>query len=105
MSEHKAWNQRVAMCVYVSEPCFARLAYAYYPHLDVTVNGKPAVPLQTAGRFIALRLDAGEHRIVLEPRLSPLRRWLLIVDVGLLIAGALVVILARRNRSFSAGRV
>jgi hypothetical protein len=104
VSEHRVWNQRMEMRVYVSEPCFARLAYAYYPYLDMTVDGRPAVPLQTAGRFIALRLEAGEHRIVLAPRLSPLRRGLLAVDMGLLIAGAVVVYRARRRRSQSTGR-
>ena len=81
--EHRVWNQRVEMLVRTSSPCFARLAYAYYPNLSVTVNGDKVVPYQTAGRFIAVRLGEGEHRIVLKPVLSPLRRGLLALNIGL----------------------
>ncbi len=81
--EHRAWNQRVEMLIRTSSPCFARLAYAYYPYLSVTVNDKKVVPYQTAGRFIALRLGEGEQHIVLEPVLSPLRRGLLILNLAM----------------------
>ncbi len=94
--EHNVWNQRVELRVRVSEPCFARLAYAHYPYLGVTVNGQSVVPYQTAGRFVALRLEAGEHRIVLEPHLSPIRCGLLTLDLALL---ALAVALLIRERS------
>ena len=86
--QHKVWNQRVEMRVKVSADCFARLAYAHYPYLSVRVNGTEVTPYVTAGRFIALRLNAGEHEIVLEPFLSPLRRGLLALDIGLLALGA-----------------
>lgn len=81
--EHRVWNQRVELSIRTSSPCFARLAYAYYPHLNVTVNGNRVVPYQTAGRFIAVRLSEGEHRILLEPVLSPLRRGLLILNIAI----------------------
>ena len=84
--EHRTWNQRVEMVIRTSSPCFARLAYAYYPYLSVTVNGKKVTPYQTAGGFIALRLSEGEHRIELEPVLSPLRRGLLGLSLSILAA-------------------
>ena len=84
--EHRTWNQRVEILVRTSSPCFARLAYAYYPYLSVTVNSKKVVPYQTSGRFIAVRLNEGEHRIVLEPVLSPLRRGLLILNLAMIVA-------------------
>ena len=84
--EHRTWNQRVEILVRTSSPCFARLAYAYYPHLSVTVNGNKVVPYQTAGRFIAVRLNEGEQRIVLKPVLSPLRRGLLVLNIALVAA-------------------
>ena len=90
--DHRVWNQRVEMRVRVSSASFARLAYAYYPYLKVSVDGKEVVPFQTAGRFIALELEEGEHRVVLEPVLSPLRRALLALDIVLLAAGALVYV-------------
>ncbi|MCZ6633818.1 MAG: 6-pyruvoyl-tetrahydropterin synthase-related protein [bacterium] len=83
--EHRVWNQRVELRLKTSEPCFARLAYGFYPYLEITVNGQSVEPLQTVGRFIALKLDRGEHHIILNPRLSPLRRTLLGIDIALLI--------------------
>jgi hypothetical protein len=95
---HRAWNQRVELRVRITGPCFARLAYAYYPYLRVTVDGEGVRAMPTAGRFIALRLEAGEHTILLEPYLSPLRRALLGVDLVLLAVGALVLVRQRRSR-------
>jgi hypothetical protein len=85
MLVHRVWNQRVELEMRVSAACFVRLAYSYYPHLRVEVDGLEVEPLQTGGRFIALPLEEGKHRIVLEPQLSPLRRVLLCIDVLLLV--------------------
>ena len=94
--EHRVWNQRVVLRIHTSSPCFARLAYAYYPYLRVLVNGHPVEPLRTADEFIALRLEGGEHEIVLEPYLSPLRRTLLVVNIVLL---ALAVLFKFRQKN------
>ncbi len=96
--EHRVWNQRVELRIRTSSPCFARLSYAYYPHLRVTVNGQEVAPLQTAGRFIALRLSGGEHQIVLDPVLSPLRRGLLTLNLVLLAAAAFAWVYTRRTK-------
>jgi hypothetical protein len=96
---HRVWNQRVELRLRVSDPCFARLAYAYYPHLRVSVDGRTAPAMPTAGRFIAVKLDAGEHTLVLEPRLSPLRKALLGLNLLLLAAGAFVLIRQRSRRA------
>ena len=77
ITEHRVENQRVIIAAETSAPCFARLAYAYYPYVDVLVNGTKIQPLQTVGGFIALELGRGRQRIELVPRLSPLRRGLL----------------------------
>ena len=82
---HRVWNQRVELEMRVSAACFVRLAYSYYPHLRVEVDGLEVEPLQTGGRFMALPLEEGKHRIVLEPQLSPLRRALLCIDALLLV--------------------
>ncbi len=88
---HRVWNQRVELVVRASAACFARLAYTAYPHQRITLNGRDLRPYTTAGRFVALKLGPGESRIVLEPTLSPLRFALLIVDVVLLLAAAVVL--------------
>ena len=61
-------------------------------------------PLQTAGRFMALPLDAGEHDIVIEARLSPLRRgFLALAAVSLVMALVLVFREHRNYRAKAAG--
>ena len=82
---HQVWNQRAEIDVEVSADAFARLAYAYYPYLQVRVNGQVVEAMRTTEGFICLRLGPGSHTISLEPRLSPLRRALLVLDLILLI--------------------
>ncbi|MXZ11799.1 MAG: hypothetical protein F4Y79_20460 [Gemmatimonadetes bacterium] len=99
---HVVRHQQVQMKVAISEACYARLSYAYFPYLHITVDGTPVEPLETAGRFIALPLDAGEHDIVIQARLSPLRRGLIgFSSVMLLVALALVFIEQKRKSSGS----
>ena len=86
---HEVWNQRVLYHVRVTEPCFARLAYAHYPYLGVYVNGERKTPLKTVGGFVALKLDAGVHKIELRPHLSSLRQFLLTLDVLILIGAGI----------------
>lgn len=100
--EHRVENQRVDLRVRVSASCYARLSYSYFPFVQLTVDGRPVQPLETAGHFIALPLDQGEHRIVLVPRLSPLRRGLLWLDLLMLVSA--VVIWMRGKRPFSLRR-
>ena len=89
--EHRLWHERVEMRVRVNAACFARLAYAYYPHLQVYVDGIEVEPLQTAGRFMALHLPPGEHEIRIEAGLSPLRVSLLALGAMLCMIGAFAV--------------
>ena len=94
---HDVWNERVDLQVRTSGACFARLAYAYYPFLEVRVDGVPVEIWQTAGGFIALELKAGEHRIELLPRLSPWRRFLLALNGILLVLGGVACWYERRR--------
>ena len=55
------------------------------------------MPLQTAGRFIALRLDEGDHTIVLETHLSPLRLGLMALTAVIFMAASILWILQRRR--------
>ena len=101
---HVVRHQEVEMNVEVSADCYARLAYAYYPYLQVTIDGKPVRPLQTAGRFMALPLEAGEHVITIKAGLSPLRRGLLVLAaVSLVVALVLVFREQRNNQADAAG--
>ena len=94
---HVVRHQRVEMKVDISEACYARLSYAYFPYLQITVDGTPVQPLETAGRFIALPLEAGEHEIVIQARLSPLRRGLLGFG-GVMLLGTLGLVFMEQKR-------
>ncbi len=95
---HVVGRQEVEIKVAVSAKCYARLAYAYFPYLQVRVDGKPVRPLQTAGRFMALPLDAGEHDIVIKARLSPLRRSFLVLAAVSLVMALVLVFREHRNK-------
>ncbi|HCR16049.1 MAG TPA: hypothetical protein DIU35_01080 [Candidatus Latescibacteria bacterium] len=97
--EHKLWNQRVEMAVNTTEECYARLAYSYYPHIMVTINGEEATALKTAGNFICLKLTAGLNRIVIEPKLSSLRANLFAIDLMLFAIGLAAIGYERLRRS------
>lgn len=96
--DHRVTNASVRIHAEVDAPCFARLAYAHYPDLRVTVNGRDVETFETAGRFAAIRLDAGVHDIEITAPLSLLRRaflWLNILSVAAYLA---FVIQRRRKR-------
>ena len=95
---HRVDHQQVEMRIAVSARCHARLAYGYWPHLQVTVDGKPVQPMETAGRFMAIPLDAGVHDVVIRARLSPLRKSLLLL-AGACLAGALILVFRERGET------
>ena len=95
--EHRVYNQRVSLTLQTSAACYARLAYAHYPDLQVTVNGREVEALQTAGYFIALPLNAGRQQIEITARLSPLRQATLLLDLVLLCCGAAWIWTERRK--------
>ncbi len=96
--EHTVRMQRVDMKLRVTEACFARLAYSFFPHLRVAVDGREVAPLRTAGGFMAVHLEAGEHDVTLEAELSPLRRVLLAVNLLYLTATAYLFVGNRRRK-------
>ncbi len=101
---HVVRHQQVQMKVAISEACYARLSYAYFPYLQITVDGTPVEPLETAGRFIALPLEAGEHDIVIQARLSPLRRGLIGFSVVMLL-GTLALAFMEHKQKPSGSRL
>ena len=85
---HEVWDQRVEIEATVSERCFARLSYAYFPSLNIRVNGKVVEAMQSSGGFLVVPLEAGENRIEIAAELSPLRRLLLGIDLMLILGTA-----------------
>jgi hypothetical protein len=79
---HRVFHDRVELQVTLSAPAALRLAYGWWPHTQVLVNGDRADAFETADRFTALYLERGTHIVVLQPRLSTLRRlWLSLAAV------------------------
>ena len=99
---HKVENQQVELEVEVDQACFARLAYAHYPYLRVLVGGREVQALPTAGGFIAVELPPGRHEIELVPYLSPLRKAMLGLLVGLAGVSGVVIGQWRSSRKRSA---
>jgi hypothetical protein len=67
-------HERVELQLTVNAGCFARLAYSYYPELDVRMDGISVPFWETADHFILVRLTPGAHRIVIVPTTTRLRR-------------------------------
>ncbi|MFT5374450.1 MAG: hypothetical protein ACI906_001269 [Candidatus Latescibacterota bacterium] len=102
VSVHEVWNERVRLQLRVNAACFVRLAYAYYPFIEVNVDGRMVEAWQTAGGSIAIKLEAGEHVIELIPRLSSWRRGLLLLDGILLLGGGWWCFRDRRRKRLAA---
>jgi hypothetical protein len=100
--EHRVWPQAVSIRLRASADCVVRLSYGWYSDLEVLVDRVPMRPWRTAGHAMALPLNAGEHHIEIQARLSPLRRGLLMMDVLLVLGMAAVALRqaqTRRQRS------
>ena len=96
-------QERVDLQIAVNQDCYARLAYSYYPELEVLIDGAPSRVWETADHFLLVRLVAGRHSIQIAPRTTSLRTitgavsgsaWLIAVAALLLAA-----VLRRRNRN------
>jgi hypothetical protein len=85
----KQTEDRVELQVAVSGDCFARLAYSYYPELQVRVDGAPVPDWETADHCVLIRLLAGSHAIVIEPRTTPVRRITMWVSAAVLVLSLL----------------
>jgi len=97
VGSHHVWHQRVELDLRVTAPCYARLAYTYFPALEIRVNNQLVKPLRTAAGFICLPLEAGPNHIVMQARLSPLRKALLGLDCALLILGICALYWSRKK--------
>ena len=96
---HRVWHQRVELDLRVTAASYVRLAYTYFPALEIRVNNRPVEPLCTAAGFICLPLAAGPNHIAIQARLSPLRKALLWLDGALLVLGIAALVWSRKKRS------
>lgn len=60
---------------------YGRLAFSYFPYLDVRLDGKKTKFFRDAMHCIVTPLPAGEHVISIHGRASPLRRWTFVLSL------------------------
>ena len=69
----------------LNREAFVQVSWAYYPHLEVRLDGDIITPSETALGMIGFAAGEGTHDLTITARLSPLRRGLN------LLAGAVLV--------------
>jgi hypothetical protein len=99
--DHHVWVDRTSFRFTVSHDSYARLAYSYYPYLDVQLDGEPIDYFSTAEGFIGLTVPAGEHTIRISGRSSPLRKGLLVMVIVVFGCCAALIVRQKWFRSAS----
>jgi hypothetical protein len=94
--DHAVRAQQVDLRVRTASHCFARLAYGYFPFVEIRVDGALVQPRVSSAGFVVLELQEGEHDIELRPRLSTLRASLLWMSL-LLVCGITGFYIRRRG--------
>jgi hypothetical protein len=94
---HTVRAQRVDLRVRTASRCFARLAYGHYPYVEILVDGARVQPRVSSAGFVIIELDAGEHDILLLPRMSILRASLLWSSLLIVLGSTACYIRSRRS--------
>jgi len=96
--EHNEGHSWVKIRYACSEAGYALLAYSYYPYNVVAIDGRSSSTFRAAMNLIAVRVPKGEHTLVMEARVSPLRRSLFAVSlVGVLACTVCLCFTTYRN--------
>lgn len=90
-------------------PSYAQLSFAYFPYLDVRLDGQPLAFARSAFNLLVVELPAGRHVVTIEARVSPLRYKAFLITLAatclvLLMPGGILAWLAggtRPSRIFS----
>jgi uncharacterized membrane protein YfhO len=90
----EAWNSRTINLI-VPHPGYLVLAYTYYPGWHATVDGHPTEILRANYAFMALRLEPGEHQVVLHYRPLSLALGTLISGLAVLLIISIIMLLPR----------
>jgi hypothetical protein len=94
ISLREAWNSRTINLI-VPQPGYLVLAYTYYPGWHATVDGHPTEILRANYAFMALRLEPGEHQVVLHYRPLSLALGTLISGLAVLLIISIIMLLPR----------
>ena len=90
LNDYKVGLRGVSLSVSSDRPAWVQLAHPWFPATDVRVNGQAAEPLTGALNLMVLRVQAGDTRIELLPRLTQARSLALQVS-GTALLGTLAV--------------
>ncbi len=97
VSDHQMESQYVRIEYDVSAPAYLQLSYAYYPFLNVLIDGQPVSTFATSFGLIGLESPEGVHTIEIVPYLSRLRRIVGIVNITSLILLIVLWILSSKK--------
>jgi 4-amino-4-deoxy-L-arabinose transferase-like glycosyltransferase len=86
-----------------SRACWLMLKSTFHPGWRATLDGKPVETHMLAPSFIGVAVEPGSHRATLTYEPGGLRRWLLVVGLGVILLAAVVE--WQRARLRSAGRL
>jgi hypothetical protein len=97
-------HERVDLTLEVNRECYARLAWSYYPELQVVDNGAAIATWETADHFLLVRLSAGRHTIVIQPTTTPLRRSCGLLSTISLVSAVMLLVGTRIRRRATPAR-
>lgn len=83
---HTMRSQLVQLDYTLSAPAYVQLSYAYYPYLQISVDGAPVPAFPTTFGMLGFNSPAGRHVATVVPVLSPLRQWIGLLNLGALLA-------------------
>jgi hypothetical protein len=83
---------KVSLEVELNMPAYLMLAYAYYPWLEVKMDGTSAKYSRTAFNTIAIKAGEGTHHIEITGHPSPLRRNLFYIAIATIAACLLLLL-------------
>ncbi len=97
--DYQVEPQRVSLTYEVSQPTFVQIAWAYYPYLEVKVDGERIEPVETGLGLIGFWSEVGTHTVSTRPVLSPVRKVTgLLALIGLIAALGLPIADRVKNR-------
>ena len=97
---HTVKTSKVTIIAETSADSYAQLSYAYYPWMEIRIDGQKAQHYKSAFNLLVLELPKGTHTIEITPTLTQLRKATLALSLAALILTAALLagqIIFKRN--------
>jgi len=85
----------------VNKGCYLSLPHSWYPYLEIKVDEKKIEPIQSAYGMIVLPINKGRHTIKINPVLSPLRKYCLVISLLSLTIVIIFIVYLSCSKKFS----